>query len=541
MGHQPAGHQLESLGAVLEPTQHNSYRHQFRPESVEMAVIVVTEGGEEAVPEIKKRLEVDEVSGFTQPWDGLLQLWFHLPQDGRPSSEVRSFDLNSGSGIVLIHELVPVASERALCNFVKGPQHRQLNTAMLRRLCDPACQAVGRDAKPFPEVNKKALARALNALNIGWRYNIRAHKPEFKMGEDDWCPSDDRLVSYIRELIAEKFQYMTTRGPKPLNFGEDRWDRGFSALLYNYEVDPFELWLDGLPRWDGKPRINELLQRLFGAEDSELTRWCSSAPILGAVQRTYKPGAKIDQMVVMVGPQGIGKSAFCRHLLPPEHPEWFADGLELAASPKVRAESLQGRVIVEASEMAGATRADLESLKAFLTRQDDGSVRLAYRHDPEVMLRRAIFVGSTNDAAPLPNDPSGNRRFVPVLCPEGCAVEYIAEGEREQWWAEGVRRVRNGATGSLPRYLIQDAAKGAERYRNADSYLEDRVAQIQPPGDGTGLPLESIARQCGLLRKIDTLDMRLQKRLASALQIHGWTSKREQIQGIRSTRWYFNG
>ena len=64
MGHQPAGHLLESLGAVLEPTQHKSYRHQFRPKSVEMAVIVVTEGGEEAVPEIKKRLEVGEVSSF---------------------------------------------------------------------------------------------------------------------------------------------------------------------------------------------------------------------------------------------------------------------------------------------------------------------------------------------------------------------------------------------------------------------------------------------------------------------------------------------
>ena len=541
MGHQPAGHLLESLGAVFEPTQHKSYRHQFRPESVEMAVIVVTEGGEEAVPEIKKRLEVDEVSGFIQPWDGSLQLWFHLSQDGRPSSEVRFFDLNSGSGVVLIHYLVPVASERALCNFVKGQQHRQLNTAMLRRLCDPANQVVGRDAKPFPEANSKALAQALNSLNIGWRYNIRAHRPEFKMGEDDWCPSNDRLVSHIRELIAAGFQYMTTRGPKPLNFGEDRWHRGFSALLYRYEEDPFELWLDGLPRWDSKPRIDGLLRRLFGAEDSELARWCSSAPILGAVQRTYKPGAKIDQMVVMVGPQGIGKSAFCRQLLPPEHPEWFADGLELAASPKVRAESLQGRVIVEASEMAGATRADLESLKAFLTRQDDGSVRLAYRRDPEVMLRRAILVGSTNDPTPLPNDPSGNRRFVPVHCPKGCPVEYIAEGEREQWWAEGLRRFRNGATGSLPRNLIQDAAERAEIYRNADSYMEDRVADIRPLPDGSGMSLGQIAQQCGLLKKTDTLDMRQQKRLASALRAQGWRSKREQIQGKRSTRWYFKG
>ena len=151
--------------------------------------------------------------------------------------------------------------------------------------------------------------------------------------------------------------------------------------------------------------------------------------------------------------------------------------------------------------MAGATRADLESLKSFVSRQDDGSVRFAYRRDPEVMLRRAILVGSTNDPTPLPNDPSGNRRFVPVLCPKGCDVEYIAEGEREQWWAEGVRRVRDGATGSLPRNLIQDAAERAEIYRNADSYMEDRVADIRPLPDGSGMPLGQIAQQCGTAQK----------------------------------------
>ena len=191
--------------------------------------------------------------------------------------------------------------------------------------------------------------------------------------------------------------------------------------------------------------------------------------------------------------------------------------------------------------MAGATRADLESLKSFVSRQDDGSVRFAYRRDPEVMLRRAILVGSTNDPTPLPNDPSGNRRFVPVLCPKGCDVEYIAEGEREQWWAEGVRWVRDGATGSLPRNLIQDAAERAEIYRNADSYMEDRVADIRPLPDGSGMSLGQIAQQCGLLKKTDTLDMRQQKRLASALRAQGWRSNREQIQGKRSTRWYFKG
>ena len=129
---------------------------------------------------------------------------------------------------------------------------------------------------------------------------------------------------------------------------------------------------------------------------------------------------------VLIGPQGIGKSSALRLALPPDHPGWFADGLNLAAFPKERAEALQGRVIVEVAEMAGSTRAELESLKSFLSRTDDGSVRLAYRRNPETLLRRCIIVGTTNDPNPLPNDPSGNRRFVPVVLSGGDVVNLIA-------------------------------------------------------------------------------------------------------------------
>lgn len=78
-------------------------------------------------------------------------------------------------------------------------------------------------------------------------------------------------------------------------------------------------------------------------------------------------------------------------------PDLFNDGLHLAADPRIRAEALQGRAIVEASEMAGSTRAEMESLKAFLSRTDDGGQRMAYRRNPEAMPRRCIIVGTSNN------------------------------------------------------------------------------------------------------------------------------------------------
>ena len=65
-----------------------------------------------------------------------------------------------------------------------------------------------------------------------------------------------------------------------------------------------------------------------------LPPWCSRYLPLGAAWRTYRPGAKFDEMPVLIGPQGAGKSTALRRLLPPEHPEWFSDGLRLSADDK---------------------------------------------------------------------------------------------------------------------------------------------------------------------------------------------------------------
>ena len=88
-------------------------------------------------------------------------------------------------------------------------------------------------------------------------------------------------------------------------------------------------------------------------------------------------------MVILVGPQSLGKSTVWAWLLPPaDRRSWFSDALKFHSDLKAQVEALQGRVLVEAAEMSGSTRAEVESMKGFLARQDDGAVRLTYRRDP---------------------------------------------------------------------------------------------------------------------------------------------------------------
>lgn len=421
----------------------------------------------------------------------------------------------------------------------------------------------------------KSLKFVLDQLGVEVRFNSRARQNEFRQGRSDWQPANDRMEAALQDRIASTFK---TQGMTPLLFGSDSWRRSLNALLAENEVDPFVAWLEDLPEWDGEPRLESWLGEVFTVDrEDPLTSWASQFIFLGPVWRAFRPGTKLDEMPVLIGPQRCGKSTSLRFILPPEHPEWFTDGLHLAAAAKAQVEALQGRVIVEAAEMAGSTRAEIERLKSFLSRTDDGNVRLAYRRNPEPLLRRAVVVGTTNQTDPLPNDPAGNRRFVIVRvrprpdrcdrerrlraddCPYGQAeltedqhcpdcgalpvssVKHLRQylgWAREQLWAEALHLHRAGTEARLPEDLADVQAATNEAARRRDELLEDKLADWleQAPERFT---LAQAAIGCRLVDSGSTarVSMQNQRRLGAALQTAGYSKRRSRIDGKRKVLW----
>ena len=185
-------------------------------------------------------------------------------------------------------------------------------------------------------------------------------------------------------------------------------------------------------------------------------------------------------------------------------------------------------MIVELSELTGFRRAELESLKAFISRRDDGATRLAYRRDPETALRRCILVGTSNDFECLPNDPSGNSRYVPIQCGQGSHVELYLAARRQQLWAEGLAHYNNGLRANLPRNLMALQEQHGERHRRKDALIEDAVASII--GEGP-LTIKEICHATST----DSSNVR---RLADALRLNGWVKKHERVpNGTRAYLW----
>ena len=400
--------------------------------------------------------------------------------------------------------------------------------------------------EPLPAKDARALADVLADLGAELRFNLRQGAAEIRVGEEPlggsglWKPFTDRSTCWLRQYIAETYQYeLANGGLSALRFGVDAFSDAVNALVATREVDPFAVWLSELPFWDGRPRLEGLLPTLFGAPDVPVVRWAGRFLCLGAVQRTYLPGCKLDEMPVLIAPQGVGKSALLSELLPGEYrAEWFSDTLQFDDRAKERAESLLGRVIVEAAELAGVTRANLASLKAFLTRQNDGAIRLAYRRDPERLLRRCIIVGSVDRPDCLPNDPAGLRRFIPVALPNACHVEEAVPPIREQLWAEALELHQAGQRANLPRELIAQAAEAAEAHRARDTNLEDAIASADL-SDPDGLTVGRIGEILGLVSNGEgaRLTRAQEMRIATALTNAGFTKSRPRHNGRRITVW----
>jgi hypothetical protein len=172
---------------------------------------------------------------------------------------------------------------------------------------------------------------------------------------------------------------------------------------------PIRDWLTGL-QWDGVSRIDRWLFVYFGAEaeDDEAIEYVAAIGkmfLIAMVARVFEPGVQADCMMVLEGDQGILKSRACRALAG----EWFSDSLPENIASKDTRQHLRGKWLVEISELAAISKAETETLKAFITRREERYRPPFGRHDV-VEKRQCLFVGTTNQDMYIKDQTGGRAR-----------------------------------------------------------------------------------------------------------------------------------
>lgn len=272
--------------------------------------------------------------------------------------------------------------------------------------------------------------------------------------------------------------------------GNGKIDGALSLHSNKFAFNDVQNYLRGLKgQWDGVPRLDTLFIDYLGAKDTAYNRAVTRKAFVAAVARAMTPGCKYDNMVILAGPQGIGKST----LLDKMSRGWFNDSIRTFEG-KEASELLQGVWLVEVSELDAFRKTDVSRIKQFLSLRAD-RFRAAYGRNVKEIPRSCIFFGTTNTTEYL-QDTTGNRRFWPIDTGEVRCTKSVwqdlTDSEIDMLWAESYVRWQMGEPLYLTGAVEEEAKQKQEEHREVSSregvvkdFLEKQV-----PEDWSRWPLD---------------------------------------------------
>jgi hypothetical protein len=373
--------------------------------------------------------------------------------------------------------------------------------------------------KPYAK-SQKNIRTALALLGVTLRHDVFAERSTIE-GLEGYSLLDDNAIERLWLLIDERYNFLP-----PEKFF---WVVVSEAARRN-SYHPVKNYLASL-KWDGEPRVDEWLITYCGAKATPYVRAVGALTLIAAVRRIREPGCKFDEMLILESQQGTEKSMLLELLA--ANSEWFTDDLPLNSDTKVVIERLRGRWIVEAAELSGMRKADVEHLKSFLSRQKD-CARPAFGRKPTELLRQCIIVGTTNHKEYL-KDQTGNRRYWPVAVGE--LKTAVLRSDRDQLWAEAAEREAAGESIRLKRELWKDAAE-EQGERTVDDPWVDKLAEAL--GDREG---KILATDVWMLVGLSA-GQRTQahnERLGAAMRTLGWQHDMLRFGGKNPENCYSRG
>jgi hypothetical protein len=342
-----------------------------------------------------------------------------------------------------------------------------------------------RGDKPDPLISENVDV-LLAMLHTELRFNEFARQVEFKRGEDPWrnlTSNDLDAISYEANSATHRFHVT----PKFLY-------ACMTTIARRRTYDPLTDWIDTL-QWDGHPRLEKWLHHACGAPADPYHAAVGHNVIGGLVKRARDAGCKHDEILLLIGRQGVTKSGLASALMPDQ--DWYADTVNLKRGIADLIPEISGKWLIEWSELAGKSKSAVEDVKAFISRRTDRYTKkfenIAGDHP-----RRMIFVATSNDDEPL-QDATGGRRFLPVRVLREINIKWI-EANRNQMFAEAAALYATGERFGIPRELWGVAGEHQENARSRpmhEIFLADWFAERVDPFFVTSKDLVDALRRAG--------------------------------------------
>lgn len=221
-------------------------------------------------------------------------------------------------------------------------------------------------------------------------------------------------------------------------------DKKLNGAIIEVALDnsyhPVKQYLESIV-WDGVPRVETMFTTFLSAKDCELYHVYAKLFMIAAIKRVYKPGCKFDNMLVLQGEQGNGKSTFCEKLA--VNDKWYNDNIIIADRDKDSLLYMQDAWIVIMDELDAWNKADTNAAKGFMSKRSD-KFRAPYAQHSEEHPRHCVFIGNTNDETFLKDSTAITERRYWVIKTEGNwetsrdKIKSMTPEMIDQLWAEAM-------------------------------------------------------------------------------------------------------
>lgn len=287
--------------------------------------------------------------------------------------------------------------------------------------------------------------------------DIRIGNTFFKKGE---LPSNfDSVVKvYFESVLGVAFSNQAML---------DGMETFFSERSYNPVMEYME---KAAENWDGRKRINQMLQVYLGAEDIDLVSKIAEMWLVGAVAKVYDPYAKFDYVLDLVGGQGVGKTSLLQKL----GGDWYTDAVTDFAN-KDNYDIMLKALIVNDDEMVASNRMSFAETKAFISKTSL-RFRKPYMKRTEEFAKNFVLARTTNQKEYL-KDKTGERRFLSVMADTSRQKKHPMEIEPEtveQIWGEAVTIYKAGAD----LMFDKETEERLEIYREKFMYRDEVELQV---------------------------------------------------------------
>jgi predicted P-loop ATPase len=243
-------------------------------------------------------------------------------------------------------------------------------------------------------------------------------------------------------------RWMNTLSMEAIETGIDCWDRDIQRFVRSRRISeyhPFTAYFEQLPEWDGTDRVSALARRvsdnpvwvnsfhrwMLGLSAQWMQFWSDTNNANSANRANSINRANSVAPLLVSSRQGLGKSTFCRLLMPDALKAYYTESYDLG-SPASAEAKLAACGLINLDEFDKLSASKMPLLKN-LMQASALNIRKAYKRSASALPRIASFIGTSN-REDLLVDRTGSRRFLCVSLEH--AIDCTTPVEYEQLYAQ---------------------------------------------------------------------------------------------------------